>query len=321
LQQLQDPASRNYHHFLNPIQVGQRFGLSDHDIGVVCAWLRGEGLRVDTVSNSRVMIVFSGDAALVGAAFATKLRFYLVNGERRMATASDPRIPAALAGAIRSVSGLTTVKDRSYHGAGQAQVPVDAGSDVPALSVCNGGSCEYYISPGDFSVIYDLNPIYLLQIGGMGQTIAIIGRARVYGPDIEYFASLAGVALGDPTVIVPPDGQDPGQPAGPGSEASGDQVEATLDVMRAGSIAPQATIDLVISADNDEAGINGIRVAASYVVDSNPVIARVMNVSFGACEADRNASDVQFWDTVFSQGAAEGISSVCFFRRCGRRGL
>src|SRR3984885_13341670 len=309
LQQLQDPAARNYHLFLNPIQVGQRFGVSDHDIGVVSAWLRGQGLRVDSVSNSRVMIVFSGDAALVGAAFVTELRYYLVNGERRMATASDPTIPAALAGVIQSVSGLSTVHDRSYHGAGQAQVPVGAGSDVPALSVCNGGNCEYYISPGDFSVIYDLNPISLLQIGGMGQTIAIIGRARVYGPDIEYFASLAGVALGDPTVIVPPDGQDPGQPAGPGGEASGDQVEATLDVMRAGSIAPQATIDLVISADNDEAGINGIRVAASYVVDSNPVIAQVMNVSFGACEADRNASDVQFWDTVFSQGAAEGISS------------
>jgi hypothetical protein len=309
LQQLQDPASRNYHHFLSPIQVGQRFGVSDPDLAAVSAWLRGQGLRVDSVSNSRVMIVFSGDAGLVGAAFATELRYYLVHGERRMATASDPMIPAALEGVIQSVSGLSTVHDRSYHGAGQAQVPVGAGSDLPALSVCNGGSCDYFISPGDFAVIYDVDSIYLQQIGGMGQTIAIIGRSRVYDPDIENFASLAGVALADPTVIVPPDGQDPGQPAGPGGEASGDQVEATLDVMRAGSVAPQATIDLVISADNDEAGINGIRVAASYVVDSNPVIAQVMNVSFGACEADRNTSDVQFWDTVFSQGAAEGISS------------
>jgi pseudomonalisin len=309
LQKLQDPASRNYHHFLNPVQVGQRFGVSDQDIGVVSAWLRGQGLSVDSVSNSRVMIVFSGDAALVGAAFATQMRYYVVNGERRMATASDPTIPAALADVIQSVSGLSTVHDRSYHGAGQAQVPVGAGSDLPALSVCNGGSCDYFISPGDFAVIYDLDPIYLQQIGGMGQTIAIIGRARVYDPDIENFASLAGVALGDPTVIVPPNGQDPGPPAGTGGSASGDQVEATIDVMRAGSVAPQATIDLVISADNDEAGINGIRVAASYVVDSNPVIAQVMNVSFGACEADRNASNVQFWDTVFSQGAAEGISS------------
>ena len=155
-------------------------------------------------------------------------------------------------------------------------------------------------SPDDFSVIYDVNNSYL----GLDQTIAIIGRSRVYEPDLQNFESLTGITFGTPTVIVPPNGQDPGQPAGPGGEASGDQLEATLDVMRAGSVAQGASIDLVISADNDDAGINGIRVAASYVVDSNPVIAQVMNVSFGACEADRNASDVQFWDTVFSQGAA-----------------
>ena len=155
-------------------------------------------------------------------------------------------------------------------------------------------------SPDDFSVIYDVNNSYL----GLDQTIAIIGRSRVYEPDLQNFESLTGITFGTPTVIVPPNGQDPGQPAGPGGEASGDQLEATLDVMRAGSVAQGASIDLVISADNDDAGINGIRVAASYVVDSNPVIAQVMNVSFGACEADRNASDVQFRDTVFSQGAA-----------------
>src|SRR5208282_1889053 len=31
LQELQDPASRNYHHFLTPIQVGKRFGASQLD--------------------------------------------------------------------------------------------------------------------------------------------------------------------------------------------------------------------------------------------------------------------------------------------------
>jgi Predicted protease len=34
-----------------------------------------------------------------------------------------------------------------------------------------------------------------------------------------------------------------------------------------------------------------------------------MNISFGACEADRTQADVLFWDTLFSQGAAEGIST------------
>ena len=118
LQQLQDPSSRNYHHFLTPVQIGKRFGASQHDIEAVSEWLRGQGLRVDSVANSRMMIDFSGNASVVGAAFATEMRYYLVNGEQRMATAGDPQIPAALAGVIQSVSGLYTIKNRPYHGAG-----------------------------------------------------------------------------------------------------------------------------------------------------------------------------------------------------------
>src|SRR5208337_1650989 len=107
--------------------------------------------------------------------------------------------------------------------------------------------------------------------------------------------------------IVPPNGLDPGQPAGTGGTASGDQLEATLDVQRAGSVAPDATIDLVVSANSN--GTSGLGIAAEYVVDTNPVPAYIMNISFGACEADRTQADVLFWDTLFSQGAAEGIST------------
>ena len=308
LRQLQDPVSSNYHRWLTPIQVGKKFGVSPHDIYAVSEWLRSCGLEVNSVANSRMMIDFSGSAALVGAAFATEMRYYVVNGEQRIATADNPQIPAALAGIIHSVSGLYTIHDRPYHGAEQAEVPAKGrSSDLPALSICDGGSCSYYISPQDFDVIYDLNPVYYQQVGGMGQTIAIIGRARVYDPDIENFASLAGLATQDPTVIIPPSGLDPGPATGTGGTASGDQVEATLDVMRAGSIAPQATIDLVVSADDN--GTSGLRIAAQYVVDTNPIPAQIMNISFGACEADRTQADVQFWDSLFSQGAAEGIST------------
>ena len=54
---------------------------------------------------------------------------------------------------------------------------------------------------------------------------------------------------------------------------------------------------------------SGLRIAAQYVVDTDPVPAQIMNISFGACEADRTQADVQFWDSLFSQGAAEGIST------------
>ena len=314
LDQLQDPASPNYHRFLTPVQVGERFGASEHDIDAISQWLRSQGLRVNSVANSRMMIDFSGNASLVGAAFATEVRYYVVNGEQRMATGDDPQIPAALAGIIQSVSGLNTVNDHPYHGAGQAHVPAK-GTDLPALTDCNGATCEYFVTPQDFAVIYGLGQVAL---SGSGQTIAVIGRARVYDADVQNFESLTGTLFALPTVIVPPNGQDPGPPAGTGGTASGDQLEATLDVMRAGSVAHGATVDLVVSADDN--GVSGLRIAAAYVVDTNPVPAQIMNISFGACEADRTLSDVQFWDTLFSQGAAEGISTFVVSGDAGAAG-
>ena len=304
LQDLQDPASRNYHHFLTPLQMGKRFGASEHDIDAISEWLRSQGLRVDSVANSRMMIDFSGNAAQVGAAFATEMRYYLVNGEQRMATAEDPQIPAALAGVIQSVSGLYTIKNRPYHGAGHAQKVKGMGLASPAGTFCEGSVCRNFIFPADFAAIYGLSSV---SVDGTGQTIAIIGRAKVYGPDIQNFQSLSGLAVNvnTPTVIVPPDGVDPGAPAGTGG-ASDDQLEATLDVMRSTSIAPGATIDLIVSLSTETA--DGVAIAAEYAVDTDPVPAQIMNISFGGCEAEAGQSGVDFWDSLFSQAAGEGIS-------------
>ena len=307
LQQLQDPASPNFHRWLTPVQVGKRFGASRHDIDAVSQWLRSQGLRVNSVANSRMMIDFSGNASLVGTAFATEMRYYLVNGEQRMATADDPQIPAALAGVIQSVSGLYTIRNRPYHGAGRAQFRAHgAGLDLPAATFCNGSDCSNFIFPADFATIYDLNSVYAQNIDGTGQTIAIIGRSRVYDPDIENFQTLSGIAVKDPTVIIPPLGVDPGPPDGTTSPVSEDQLEATLDVMRSTSIATGATIDLIVSTNTQTA--DGIAIAAEYAVDTNPVPAQIMNISFGGCEAEAGQSGVDFWDSLFSQAAGEGIS-------------
>ncbi len=302
LQQLQDRSSSNYHHFLTPVQMGEKFGAPQESIDAVTGWLSAQGLRVDSVSNSRTLINFSGTAALVGSAFSTEMRYYEVDGEQRIATAADPQIPAALGGVIQSVSGLHTIKNRSYHQAVPAQKLKEGGFTSPDLTFCNP-TCVNFIMPADFATIYDLNG---LTVDGTGQNIGIIGRSRVYDPDIENFESLSGLAKKDPTVIIPTDGVDPGPAAGPGGNASGDQQEATLDVMRAGSVATGATVDLIVSASSQTE--DGIGIAAQYAVDNNPVPIQTMNISFGLCEADVALSDVQFWDTLFSQAVGEGIS-------------
>jgi pseudomonalisin len=304
----QDPSSPNFHHWLTPMELGEQFGASAHDIDALTQWLQAQGLQVDAVANSRIRIDFSGSAASVGAAFATRLHAYVVNGEQRVAPVDVPRIPAALAAIVRSVRGLATVKDRPHHRVATAQsFPAPVLAANPAGTNCVSGPCVSFIWPADFAAIYDVNPVYQQGINGSGQTIAIIGRSRVYLPDVENFETLSGLPIKDPVVIVPPGGTDPGPALSSGGNPSPDQIEATLDVMRATSVAPGATIVQVISTSSDT-NLSGIELASQYVVDTTPVPAQIMSISYGDCEANAGQAGVDFYDSIFSQAAAEGIS-------------
>jgi len=309
LRQQQDPSSPNFHHWLTPVEVGEQFGASQHDIDVLTGWLRSQGLQVDAVANSRIRIGFSGSAANVATAFGSRMHYYRTDGEKRISTANAPQIPAALSDIIQSVRGLATIDERPYHRAGTTQLFSQPASVAPPdASSCTGNVCSHSIFPADFATIYDANPVYQQSINGSGQTIAIIGRARVYLPDIENFQTQSALAIKDPVIVVPPGGIDPGPAVSSGGTVPLDQTEATLDVTRAGSVAPGATIKLVISA-NSNVGGDGVGVASQYVVDGNPLSAQIMSISFGACEAQPGGqSSVAFWDNVFSQAAAEGIS-------------
>jgi uncharacterized protein (TIGR03437 family) len=233
----------------------------------------------------------------------------MVNGEERISIASEPSVPAALAPVIRAVSGLYTVKLHSTSRVGGGSLPALFPSSSPAYTFVNG---YHFLTPADFATIYDLNPAYSNGTNGAGQTIAIIGVSRVDNADIEAFQTLLGLPVQDPTVIVPPSGIDPGPPQTTQvTSPSLGQNEATLDVTRAGSVAPGATIDLVVSAETETEveGVTGpLYVASQYVVDTNPVPAQIMSTSFGVCEGDSNAAFVAAWDTLYSQAAAEGIS-------------
>ena len=299
-----DPASPDFHHWLSPGEVGERFGAMPDDIATVSGWLREQGLQVDGVSASRTRIRFSGTAAALGAAFSAPLHTYAVEKATRISPATQPSVPAAIADLVEAVHGLQTVIDKPHVVDGP--VGFNPGPAAAKSSICTGMSCTYYIWPSDFATIYDLTPV---PFNGAGQSIAILGRSRVYLPDIQNFQARAQLALKDPVTIVPPGGIDPGDPlstTGDTTDAKKDQSEATLDVTRAGSVAQGANILLVVSASSDT--VSGLAIAGEYVVDTTPVPARIMSISFGACESDAGSSAVAFWDNVFSQAAAEGIS-------------
>ncbi len=296
LAEQQNPTSPNYHHWLTPTEMGERFGLSEHDIHSVTGWLQSEGLHVNWVSPGRALIGFNGTAADVGRAFQTEMHYYAVNGKQRISVSSDPMIPAALSPAIKAVRGLYTVEERPLHHIASPQAISPSYTSIPGAA--------YYLGPADFATIYDLPT----NLTGAGITIGIVGRARTDFTDYDNFRTLTGATFKNPTEVIPTafGGVDPGPAcaAMPCADSVLDQQEATLDVFRAGSVAPSANLLLVV----DTSASGDIDVDAEYLVDTVPPPAQVMSISFGLCESEAGEAAVAFWESLFESAAGEGIS-------------
>ena len=292
-----DPQSSQYQQFLSPEQYAARFGVSQNDIDRVTGWLQQRGFQVEEVTPNHLSIIFSGDANAVQNAFNTEVKEYRVNGEVHHANASDPQIPAALASVVKGVVKLHDFHTRSFSQGlrviGDASRPMYSASPT-----------THYLAPADWSMIYDVRPLYLTNLTGTGQSIAVVGRSNVKLSDIQSFRSQFGLPASVPTVII-------AQGSDPGFAGNGDSTEATLDVEWAGAIAPGAQVKFVVSSST--ATSDGIALASSYAVNHN--VAPVLSVSYGACETEMGASsgsisgtEIAFYNSLWEQAASQGIS-------------
>jgi hypothetical protein len=315
LEQQQDASSANYHNWLTPQQFGQQFGPSDADIQTITAWLQSHGFTVAGVSNGRTTIEFSGVASQVQEAFHTSIHHYVSNdngvfGADHWANSSDPQIPAALAPVVAGVNTLYNFPRRGMHElvgvfartkATGAVAPVAGQLTFP--NPCNPTSqpfCNFAVAPADFSKIYDVpnlfqTPAPMNVYNGNGITIAIVGQSNINTSDIAQFRSLFGLPA--PLLNVILSGPDPGI-------VPGDETEADLDVEWSGAVAPNATIDFV-AAQSTDASL-GVDLAAQYAVDNN--LAPVMSESFGVCEFLMGTADNVFYNQLWQQASAQGIT-------------
>jgi hypothetical protein len=311
LTQQQDKSSPNYHAWLTPDQFGKQFGPADTDVQAVTDWLTSRGFSGIKVSAGRTTIEFSGNVGQVRNAFQTEIHHFLVNGKMHVANVSDPQIPAALSPVVAGVVSLHDFRPTSQaHKLGAFRKIKDTGAVKPLFTFAgcgtNGTQPCYAVGPGDFSTIYGAPATIGGVAPGTGVTIAIVQDSNVNPLDISSFRTLFGLpdTAGLFNVIL--NGPDPGI-QGPDS-ASGDETEADLDVEVSGGVAPGATIDLVVSQDSDSIGTFGTDLSSIYIINNN--IAPVMSESFGACEASITASGESFYNLLWQQASAQGITVI-----------
>jgi len=279
-----DPQSLLYHQWLTPENFADRFGVAREDLDRIVDWLGTHGFSIDDMPAGGRTIVFSGSAGQIESAFHTEMRRYRIGGEIHSANAGDPEIPEAMAGVVAGIVTLHDFRRQSMHGPVQAVPQYTTGS-------------AHYLSPGDFAAIYDAAPLYAGGVNGSGQNIAIVGRCNINVSDVQTFRSMSGLPSNNPTVLV--------NGPNPGIFSSDEEVEAVLDVSWSGAVAPNAAVTLVVSASTTAS--DGVDLSAQYIVSRN--LAPVMSTSFGSCESDMGAAELSFYNNLWQQAAAQGITA------------
>ena len=308
LQDQQNSASASYHNWLTPQQFGAQFGPSAQDIQTVVSWLQSQGFGVNRVSNGATVIEFSGTAGQVHSAFRTAIHKYNVSGADHWANSSDPSIPTALAPVVVGLDTLHNFPRKAMHvvtgvytknRSTGAIKPVRTTKPLFTLSCGSTATPCFGLGPFDFATIYNVLPLWNATPAndGTGQTIAVIGESDVVNSDIESFQGLFGLPTKDPVVVV--DGPDPGI-------SPGDETESDLDIEWSGSVARGATVKFVISATTNTT--LGVDLAAQFAVDQN--IAPIISESYGICEAGIGTAGNQFFNSLWQQAAAQGITVI-----------
>ncbi|MGB9422338.1 MAG: protease pro-enzyme activation domain-containing protein [Candidatus Acidiferrum sp.] len=303
----QTKGSSSYHAWMTPAQFGAAYGPADSDVQAVTDWLTSQGFQISKVAAGKTVIEFDGTVGQVRNAFHTEIHKFLVNGKQHFANISDPAIPEALAPVVAGTVALNNF-DRHPYIVKNGLYRRTLGSKELEPLFTYGNPANYALGPGDFAKIYNIPP----TATGAGQSIAVIAQTNINTQDVANFRSMFSLppysssCSPGPCLNIVINGVDPGIL---GPDSTDDEIEADLDTQWSGAIAPAANIYLVVSQStqaNPSQVSMGVDLSALYAVDNN--IAGIITDSYGNCEAFLGTTGNQFYNSIWEQAAAEGIT-------------
>ncbi len=284
-----DRHSPLYHQYLTPQQFTERFAPSQASVDAVVAFLRSQGLTVQSVAANRLSIDAVGTVAAVEQAFQVQISNYSLNGKTVYAPSTTPSVPASLAGKILNIGGLDNVS-----------TPHRLGSLAPQAPATGPGGGY---TPSELRTAYDMNSL-ISHADGTGQTVAIAELDGYIPSDINTYLSFYHLGSAKYTNVLL-DGAS-GNPT-----AAGDAIEVELDMEVVSAIAPGAAQKIYIAPNTFQGFLD---IFNQIVIDDT---AKVTSNSWGLCEFQTGTAAMQAFDNVFAQGAAQGQA---FFSSSGDDG-
>jgi Pro-kumamolisin, activation domain/IPT/TIG domain len=312
-----DPRSAGFHHYLAPGAFAARFGPTEEARSAVRAQLRSDGLSVGATSRDGLVVPFSGPAARVQRAFATKLASYAMpDGAVAHAPTTSVSLPAGVAGDVTTVLGLNDIltehrlgpgmrSARRGHAAARATaVPASAGGPKACADATAAASQFGGLTDDQIAHAYGATSLYASGDTGAGQRIAVYELEPFLRSDIRtfdtcYFGAARATRMLKRLHLRTVDG---GQPTGPGSG------EASLDVENLSALAPGAQIDVYAGpAPNANPNIYDAFDEYAAIVDDDRD--QVVTTSWGLCEQAVQSGQQglqQAENYLFQQAAAQG---------------
>jgi len=282
----QDRRSPLFHRWLGAAEIADRFGPRRDEYERVRGWFVAHGFEVVRDSQFRVALVVAGTAAQVEAALGAPIGRFVRGGRTYHAPLAEPSLPASIAASVQGIVGL---------------------DDLPKFRpLAKSSSGVTALVPSDFATAYGVTPLQAAGLTGAGHSIAVIARRNFADGDVAMFSrQFLDFQLAPRKVLV---SSDPGilscPPSLPDCCQVCEQEEVLLDTEWAGSLAPGATLNVVIGSlegDIDEALFAAIENRASGAPSGD-----VITISFGLCEQAMTVVAWEVFDTWCAVANAQG---------------
>jgi autotransporter-associated beta strand protein len=184
LQDIYDPASPNYRHFLTPEEFAGRFGPTEQDYRALAEFARSNGFQVVNTHPNRMLLDVAGPVPVIEKAFHINLRVYPHPTEAREFYAPDAEPQLELAVPVLHVSGLDNflVPRALSHPTPSNARPAGA---IPASG---SGPSGNYAGP-DFRAAYAPG----VTNTGAGQAVGLLEFQGYYASDITTYESNYGL--------------------------------------------------------------------------------------------------------------------------------
>lgn len=285
IQQLYDPASPQYRHFLTVQQFTDHFGPTPADYDKVIAFATKYGLTVTNTSPNRLVLDVSGTVAQIEQAFQVHLLLYQHPSRNRTYHAPDVEPSVDVGVPIQGVNGLNDFEPPhpiGFHQTSLKQITHGTQSSSIARGNQTGSG------PFGFFLGSDMRAAYYggTALTGASQAIGLFEFGPYNLSDVQAYFNFVNQPLSVPIVNVLLDGVS-------GICGAGcDDGEEVIDIEQAVSMAPGLSAVIVYEGNNDTDMFN------QMAVDN---VAKQLSCSFGFLPPDPQSDE-----PIFQEFAVQG---------------